>query len=257
MGGTSGRVLFDNAGVLGEIAVTGTGSVALATSPTLTTPTLDTPKFTAYTWAGKPAAGTAGRQIFISDVGPKGTYWEDDGTRWKPVNGGCVLATLDAISSNVGQTETIVFQYQMPAGLLQLSDRLRLWGTITRSSTTDTASWALKLGTAGTIADAGLISGALLAATNLQGAPLVAVRLATLAGGTGGASTVQQIAGGAPAIAGSYGNVGTGAPPSAVSLGSGQTVASSLFVTVTLTSAGATSTDNLRDLVLELIAPAN
>lgn len=35
-GGTSGRVLFDNAGVVGELANTGTGNNVLATSPTLT-----------------------------------------------------------------------------------------------------------------------------------------------------------------------------------------------------------------------------
>ncbi len=41
--GTNGRVLYDNAGVLGEKTVTGTGSVVLATSPALTTPDLGTP----------------------------------------------------------------------------------------------------------------------------------------------------------------------------------------------------------------------
>ena len=39
-GGTSGRILYDNAGVLGELATTGTGNVVLATSPSLTTPSL-------------------------------------------------------------------------------------------------------------------------------------------------------------------------------------------------------------------------
>lgn len=42
-GGTSGRVLYDNAGTVGELAVTGTGDVVLATSPTLITPLLGTP----------------------------------------------------------------------------------------------------------------------------------------------------------------------------------------------------------------------
>lgn len=41
--GTNGRVLYDNNGVLGEKAVTGTGDVVLATSPTLVTPALGTP----------------------------------------------------------------------------------------------------------------------------------------------------------------------------------------------------------------------
>ena len=42
-GGTSGRVLYDNAGVVGEYATTGTGDVVRATSPALTTPNLGTP----------------------------------------------------------------------------------------------------------------------------------------------------------------------------------------------------------------------
>jgi hypothetical protein len=42
-GGTSGRILYDNAGVVGEKTVTGTGDVVLATSPTLVTPALGTP----------------------------------------------------------------------------------------------------------------------------------------------------------------------------------------------------------------------
>jgi len=42
-GGTSGRVLYDNAGTLGELATTGSGSVVLATSPTLVAPALGTP----------------------------------------------------------------------------------------------------------------------------------------------------------------------------------------------------------------------
>ena len=36
-GGTTGRVLYDNAGVLGELTTTGSGSVVLATAPTIST----------------------------------------------------------------------------------------------------------------------------------------------------------------------------------------------------------------------------
>jgi hypothetical protein len=42
-GGTNGRVLYDNAGVLGEYTISGTGSVAMTNSPTLVTPALGTP----------------------------------------------------------------------------------------------------------------------------------------------------------------------------------------------------------------------
>lgn len=41
--GTNGRVLYDNSGVLGELTTSGSGSVILATSPTLVTPALGTP----------------------------------------------------------------------------------------------------------------------------------------------------------------------------------------------------------------------
>jgi hypothetical protein len=39
-GGTSTRVMFDNAGVLGEYSISGTGSVAMTTSPVFTTPNI-------------------------------------------------------------------------------------------------------------------------------------------------------------------------------------------------------------------------
>lgn len=41
--GTATRVLYDNAGTLGEYAISGTGSVAMTTSPSFTTPALGTP----------------------------------------------------------------------------------------------------------------------------------------------------------------------------------------------------------------------
>lgn len=49
-GGTSGRVLYDNAGALGEYTITGSGSVAMSTGATLTNPTV----------AGTTPSGTAG-----------------------------------------------------------------------------------------------------------------------------------------------------------------------------------------------------
>jgi len=60
-GGTNGNIEFNNAGVLGEKAVTGTGSVVLATSPTLVTPNIGTPSAGVATNLTGMAAGlTAG-----------------------------------------------------------------------------------------------------------------------------------------------------------------------------------------------------
>lgn len=50
-GGTSGDLLFDNAGTLGNLATTGSGSAVLASSPTLVTPSLGTPSAAVLTHA--------------------------------------------------------------------------------------------------------------------------------------------------------------------------------------------------------------
>lgn len=60
--GTDTRVLFDNAGVLGEYTISGTGSVAMTTSPAFTTPNIGTPSAGTLTnCTGLPIiAGTTG-----------------------------------------------------------------------------------------------------------------------------------------------------------------------------------------------------
>ncbi len=58
VGGTNTRVLYDNSGLLGEYTVSGSGDVAMTTSPTFTTPNLGTPSAAVLTNAtGLPAAG--------------------------------------------------------------------------------------------------------------------------------------------------------------------------------------------------------
>lgn len=61
-GGTTGRVLYDNGGLAGEYAISGTGNVAMTTSPVFTTPNLGTPSAATLTNAtGLPiVAGTTG-----------------------------------------------------------------------------------------------------------------------------------------------------------------------------------------------------
>lgn len=109
-------------------ANTGTGGVVRATAPTV-----DLPKVTSYTWSGKPAAASySGAMIRISDVGPvtSGSLWISNGTDWRPINGHTLLSTLDAVQSTAGAiTETILYTYTIPAGLLRNKDSLRvqLW----------------------------------------------------------------------------------------------------------------------------------
>lgn len=65
--GTTGRILYDNAGVVGEMTTTGSGTVvALATSPSFTTPILGTPTSATLTNAtGLPAAGVVGTAAIL------------------------------------------------------------------------------------------------------------------------------------------------------------------------------------------------
>ena len=65
-GGTSGRILYDNAGTLGEKTVTGTGDVVLATSPTLVTPTLGVASATSINKVAFTAPAT-GSTLTIAD----------------------------------------------------------------------------------------------------------------------------------------------------------------------------------------------
>ena len=65
-GGTSGRVVYDNAGVIGELPVTGSGSVVLATSPTLVTPVLGVASATTLNKVALTAPAT-GSTLTIAD----------------------------------------------------------------------------------------------------------------------------------------------------------------------------------------------
>lgn len=71
--GTTTRVLYDNAGVLGEYTVSGSGNVAMTTSPSFTTPVLGTPTSGTLTnCTGLPAAsvvaGSFGTGAYTMDT---------------------------------------------------------------------------------------------------------------------------------------------------------------------------------------------
>ena len=97
-GGTSGRVLYDNGGTVGELIVTGTGNAVLATSPTLVTPILGTPTSVTLTNAtGLPVGG-------ISATGTPSitTYLRGDGS-WSAVSANITINTTAITGGTTGR----------------------------------------------------------------------------------------------------------------------------------------------------------
>jgi hypothetical protein len=99
-GGSSGQILYDNSGVIGEKATTGSGNVVLATSPTLVTPVLGTPTSVTLTNAtGLPVGG-------ISATGTPSvtTFLRGDGTWSSPATAsGLTVGTTTITGGTTGR----------------------------------------------------------------------------------------------------------------------------------------------------------
>lgn len=196
-----------------------------------------------YTWATKPATYPVGTPIFLSDAGTKGSHWIDDGTAWKPFNGQALLASADAQSATVANSETIKFQYQMPAAFWQVGDILRLDCGLQKSGTTDTCNILVRIGTAGTTADATMgIGGSVLTASQVSGGFIYDIRLES-------ATTATAIT----AVFLGYGS-GTS---SAFSTKTIANVSNQLWINLTIASSGVSNTVTLMGAKLFYISKAN
>lgn len=213
---------------------TGAGAAMFANGPTLGS----------VAYASLPAAGSAGRVYRVSNAGTKGSLWMDDGTRWKPLNGSALLASLGATSASIANTPTVVFQYLVPINLWQLKDKLRLFLSPTKSGTTDTCVMAVHIGALGTTGDQTVFSTTVLSAAQQNGGFIFDLRLET-------ATTLLRL--GRSDLG--FGGATTSAPPGVVTITSA--AANALYVSVAISSSGATNTVALQEGQLFLIGDAN
>lgn len=189
--------------------------------------------FASYAFASLPAAGTAGRVVRCSDCGTKGAIVIDDGAAWQPLNGAALLCSRDSESANTTNTEIIGHQCQTPAGFWKVGHIARIFTSGKKSGVTDTATIGIRIGTAGTTADT--------TANMTTGQMIASVREAGFIHDVRWDSTTQFTL-----LANKQLSYGTGSSSviSTITLGGGQTTASSLFISATIVSSG--TTDNIR-----------
>ncbi len=205
-----------------------------------------------YTWATKPAAaGNTGLIIIVTDVGAGtgglggGNQFISNGVRWKPICGSITLDSVDTANAGVANTTEQQLNPNhivIPAGVIGIYDRLRLWVSVSKSGTVDTSTINVRFGPLGTASDP-VISSFSLATTNQTSGVLLEYKRT-------GATTIQK-QGNASGDT-SYSGQSASAYPGQVTISNASSVAMYLSITATMTTGVEAST--LQDYTLELLA---
>ena len=189
-----------------------------------------------------PAGSNSGRICRITDM--NNALFESNGTRWKPINSLALIGSLDTDTSMSGTAETIMYQRSLPASILQNGDRLRVYFTASKSGVSETATYALRLGTSGTIADPVIQTFAALATTQISTGVLQEFKRLS-------ATTIRKLGAGNSATSFAAGGVVTAlATPVAVS----SMDSNPMFLSLTIVSNAAAETITVNDFIVELLS---
>lgn len=122
--GTSGRILYNNAGTLGELDTTGSGSVVRATSPALVTPALGTPSSgTLTSCTGLPVS------TGISGLGTGVATWLSSGSKaaLDTLLGSTLLTSGGALGTPASGTLTSCTGLPVSTGISGLGSGVATW----------------------------------------------------------------------------------------------------------------------------------
>lgn len=194
------------------------------------------------------AASWSGYTAMLTDLGENGTYVHSNGTRWRVVNGTASLKTLGAAVSGIANSETIVLQTPIPAGAWQMNDTIRIYATATKSGTTDAGRISVRIGTAGTIADTvvtGISNRSINTSSSLTAGGIYDIKSVS--------ATSAQLVGGTANGAHTYIANTSGVIVAATTIPDAS--ANALYVTVTMSSSGATDTVAIQSGQIQLITP--
>lgn len=114
------------------------------------------------TWANRPTNPALYDQIFVTDIGPNGTQFWWNGSRWKVLYPSVIAQTTTLIAGTAGAADqyfTAARLGSFPVGLLASGDVLQWHIGLGKSGTTDTfGTISLRVGQNGAIGDSAVLT---------------------------------------------------------------------------------------------------